>query len=155
VPFFGQLTKLPILTESRRTEIEIKKRGALILSPCRLEALSLLLKVRQASRKLNKEYQPVNRILRTRQPAISPAVPKAGRDQKVTLDQSPALFAWPGQHALAVRKHSDTEPLHLRGHGLLFANRPALIGRRNRFGRISFGNPANGYCLPAGRVNLD
>ena len=53
------------------SEIEIKKHRSLILSPCRLEALSLLLKVRQASRKLNKESHPVNRILRARRPVIS------------------------------------------------------------------------------------
>jgi hypothetical protein len=39
----------------------------------------LLLKVRQASRKLNKEYQTVNRILRTHRPAISPVVPQGGK----------------------------------------------------------------------------
>jgi hypothetical protein len=47
------------------SDIEIKKHRPLILSPCRLEALSLLHKVRQASRKLNKESHPVNMILRS------------------------------------------------------------------------------------------
>ena len=56
------------------SEIEFKKFRPLILSPCKLEALYLLLKVRQASRKLNKEYQPVNRILLAYRPALSPEV---------------------------------------------------------------------------------
>jgi hypothetical protein len=45
-------------------EIEVKKHSQPIFSPIRLDAVSLLLKVRQASPKLNKESNPVNRILR-------------------------------------------------------------------------------------------
>jgi hypothetical protein len=83
------------------SEIEIKKHRSLILSPCRLEALSLLLKVRQASRKLNKESHPVNRILRARRPLISPRVPGEKNHQQAIFhleagpSEGPADAAYP------------------------------------------------------------